>query len=123
MTRGLRPVLLALGISVLLSLSGCKERVPLPAQFEGTYVTSDDKYAGRYVSLTPSEVTIGVGDDREERHAIRAVYTKTEAGELVYEVVYRTDYGTDSLRFAEGRDGEISLNHPAEVRWVRGERR
>ena len=86
MTRRREHVLsVALGMSLLLTASRCAESVPLPERFEGTYVTRDARYAGRYFRLTPSEVTLGVEDEQEEGHAIQAVYTKMKDGERVYE--------------------------------------
>ena len=111
----------AIGVVLLLVLSGCAEKIPLPVQFEGTYVADDVRYSGRYIRLTTSKVTIGVSERQERSHSIRAVYTQMEQGDRFYEVVYQTGYGTDSLRFSGEGDGEIFLKHPAGVRWVRGE--
>ena len=96
---------------VALTLSACQSKIDLPEDLTGTYVTLDAQYANRHIRLTPSQITLGIGDGRSERHSITAVYRDLEDGRWLYEVVYLTSYGGDSLLFyqdANSRKGPQS---------------
>ena len=111
-------------VFLTLLLTACQSKIELPEELAGTYVTSDALYAERYFSLTKSQITMGIGDGRRERHAIQAVYREIEGGRMLYRVVYRTVEGRDQLRFyhdGAGSNGRIILRNRPGIVWTRGE--
>ncbi len=117
----------AVGLTlVALALSACDSKIDLPDDLTGTYVTSDARYANRHFRLTPSQITLGLGDGRRERHPIRAVYRDFEDGRTLYKVVYLTGYGRDNFLFyhdGAGQNGEIVLKNRPGIGWTKGEPR
>ena len=111
---------------VALALSACESKIELPEDLTGAYVASDALYANRHFSLTPSQITLGVGDGRRERYPIKAVYRDFEDGRTLYKVVYLTGYGIDNLLFyhdGSGGNGQIVLKNRPGIRWTKGEPR
>ena len=109
---------------VALALSACESKIDLPEDLTGTYVTSDARYANRHFRLTPSQITLGTGDGRRERHSINAVYKDFEDGRTLYKVVYLTGYGRDKLLFYhDAGNGQIVLKNRPGIGWTKGEPR
>ena len=109
---------------VALTLSACESKIDLPEDLTGTYVTLDARYANRHFRLTPSQITLGMGDGRSERHSITAVYRDFEDGRALYEVFYLTNYGRDRLLFYhDAGNGQIVLKNRPGISWTRGEPR
>ena len=101
-------------------LWGCAESVALPDDFKGNWVTRDSRYSGRHLGLSAERIVIGVGDGRNESHAVEAVYREHESGKRLYRIMYRTRYGEDSLLLYRKGDGIVLASRP-DVVWVRGE--
>lgn len=112
-----------LAVCAALAAVGCAEKTDLPRELIGTYRTSDERYTDRYFRLTPELVTIGVGDGKEHEFSVSAVYREVDAGETTYRVVYRTDYGKDSLSIQDLSDAAVVFPSQPAVRWVRGDQR
>ena len=109
---------------VALALSACESKLDLPEDLMGTYVTSDVRYANRHFRLTPSQITLGIGDGRRERHTIQAVYREFEDGRALYEVVYLTSYGRDKLLFYhDAGNRQIVLKNRPGIGWTKGDPR
>ena len=109
---------------VALALSACASKIELPEDLTGTYVTSDARYANRHFRLTPSQITLGIGNGRKQRHSIKAVYRNFEDGRTLYEVVYLTSYGRDKLQFYhDAGNGQIVLKNRPGIGWTKGDPR
>lgn len=107
-------------VLALLALAACRERIPMPEDMVGTWVTPDPRYQDRYLQLTHHGVALGTGRNEAQRHTIEAVYSSRDDGKTLYTVVYRTGYGEDSLALFREDDAIVFRNQP-DVRWSKGD--
>ena len=114
-TRFLAGYLLACSLCV-----GCADKIQLPSDLAGTYVTSDPAYADRYIGLSPDTIVLGLGSGKAENHPIEAVYRGREKSLTFYTVVYHTSSGDDRLTFYREQEGIVLRSRPT-VHWLKGE--
>ena len=101
-----------------------REDVTLPAPppaILGTWVTDDPRYAERAFVVRPDTIELYVGRGQALRHEILTIRESRAASFIVYEITYATTDGDTVLELLFYPDGFVRLEHPIEVRWVRGE--
>ncbi len=96
-------------LSVLLCglLGGCAGgggQQTIPADVQGTWVTSDSMYADRFFSLDADRIVVGLGGGRSDAHMISGVRRELQDdGRVLYVVVY----------WSEGADQEFAFYYDA----------
>ena len=94
-------------------------QVDLPAGVLGTWVASDQRYEGRFITFSRELFTIGI-DDGGSTHRIKGVWLEQVAGRDFYKVTYIVgeDEHMFSFRFDARSRTLIPRNQP-NLRWMR----
>ena len=108
-------------VAVVVWTSESREEVGVTRELAGRWVTFDERWAGRYLEITPNEIAFGQGEQGEARYRIVGVFRAAAESGAVYLIRYRgVEVGAEEseLRVSVG-PGELRLaNQAANVRWV-----
>jgi hypothetical protein len=105
-----------LAIGVLVSRAWPAEGISVPAEFEGVWVSSDPRYANRWLEITPATVHFAIDSAAilPWQHPIRR--TTVDNGGVT--IVYESAAGEGELRLRREKGGIVFANQP-EVIWRR----
>lgn len=116
--------LIAILFSALLCQCAEKQRV-LP-ELIGTWVSNDERYEGRYFTVYPRTIVIGLGDGQTRGYAIKKVESEIHRGRVLYTIVYMSEDWEEyrmPLYYAHKDRALIAKNQPGLVWHRRGVRR
>ncbi len=101
-----------------------RTEVGVTRELAGRWVTTDPRWADRYLEITPGEVVFGQGEEGEARYRIEAVYRvepseKTAPGSG-YLIRYReaAPGGEESEIELSVAPGELQLANQPGVKWI-----
>lgn len=114
-------------IAILLSalLCQCAERQRALPELIGTWVTDDERYQGKYFTVYPRQIVMGLGDGQTRGYAIKEVEATVEGGRVLYTIVYMSEQWKEYRMsfYYKFRDSVlIAKNQPGLV-WTRKGRR
>jgi hypothetical protein len=108
-----------------LTACGSPDAVRLPAALIGTWTTNNPDYEGRFFTLTPDRITLGVGDGVTESYRIVAVRETRDKEGLLYTMEYADQaQGSHSMAFYfdAGGGGTVRLKNQLQMRWRKSRR-
>ena len=90
-----------------------------PEEIQGTWTTTDERYAGRAFEIREDEFWLHLGPDSVMPYRISEIrrYDRADHGE--YEVTYHTREEATTQVFRLFPDGTVRLNNPSDVVWTR----
>jgi hypothetical protein len=92
----------------------------VPEDVLGVWVSDDERFVGRSITVTPDEVSLGVGLDSSPRQG-RLIEARTwlEGGSTVIQFEYLGPDGQEFVELIFPANGGMHLRNPAEVQWSR----
>lgn len=103
---------------VVLLFVGCKGEVVVPPRLTGVWVTSDPRYADRYMRFGGHTLTYGIGDGKEISHDIEKIDAEQVKGGTVYTFYYSDSEGekwTLTLTYRPDGGGMIQIRNSKEI--------
>ncbi len=108
-------------VAAIVVLGGCAVETALPEQLDGSYTTSDGRYADCYLELSGTRLAYRTAAGSVENHRITKVRREGAPGTVLYTVVYVADDGRETelaFRVLPGSDSLTLRNLPG-VTWSR----
>lgn len=107
----------------LLPLSACAaEKVSVPTELRGTWVTRARAYEDRAMEFLEEGVVFHASEERYTIHPIASIEASDGDGRTRYAIVYSNEGRRIDAALLLEEDGSLVFEHQRAVRWVRSSR-
>lgn len=101
------PAFILVAVAIFMFLQ--KKNKELPENLMGRWTTSEPKYIDRYLEITETTLTYGLGVDRKNVYVILGIEKRMEDNEILYTISYKDTTGLMFTRvfYYEPLDGGV----------------
>jgi hypothetical protein len=100
------------------------EVISLPENLMGKWTTSEPKYINRFLELTKTGLTYGLGENQENVYIISSVEKGVESNNILYTINYKDTNGSEFTRsfyYESANGGVIKFKNQENIEWTKEE--